>query len=168
MTNKSLFKSCFFSGRGLIALLLCAAAACSILIGTLPATAGKLAFFRPEAPPQVSSRTLTFEERVAYQRAIEEVYWRHRIWPKERPDPKPPLDSVMSAGAPENVSHKTIMRTRRRWSITGNGRLLPSSHRLEAPHDESHKAGRRAARTLCSARERPLCDRGVPRQTRAG
>ena len=32
----------------------------------------------------------------AYQRAIEEVYWRHRIWPKERPDPKPSLDAVMS------------------------------------------------------------------------
>jgi len=32
---------------------------------------------------------------VAYQRAIEEVYWRHRIWPKERPDPKPSLDTVM-------------------------------------------------------------------------
>ena len=30
----------------------------------------------------------TFAERVAYQRAIENVYWRHRIWPKERPDPK--------------------------------------------------------------------------------
>src|SRR5438045_3856763 len=40
--------------------------------------------------------TLTFSERVAYQRAIEEVYWRHRIWPKERPDPKPSLDAVMS------------------------------------------------------------------------
>src|SRR5262249_14268849 len=36
------------------------------------------------------------EERVFYQRAIEEVYWRHRIWPKERPDPKPSLDAVMS------------------------------------------------------------------------
>ena len=41
-------------------------------------------------------RTLTFAERVAYQRAIEDVYWRHRIWPKERPDPKPSLDVVMS------------------------------------------------------------------------
>src|SRR6266478_1513432 len=41
-------------------------------------------------------RTLTFAERVAYQRAIEEVYWRHRIWPKERPDPKPSLDAEMS------------------------------------------------------------------------
>src|SRR5438034_7959594 len=42
------------------------------------------------------SRTLSFAERVAYQRAIENVYWRHRIWPKERPDRKPSLDAVMS------------------------------------------------------------------------
>src|SRR5213592_279983 len=41
------------------------------------------------------SRTLSFAERVAYQRAIEEVYWRHRIWPKERPDRKPSLDELM-------------------------------------------------------------------------
>src|SRR5213075_1302232 len=41
-------------------------------------------------------RTITFAERVAYQRAIEEVYWRHRIWPKENPSPKPSLDAVMS------------------------------------------------------------------------
>jgi hypothetical protein len=33
---------------------------------------------------------------VSYQRDIEEVYWRHRIWPKERPDAKPSLDAVMS------------------------------------------------------------------------
>ena len=39
---------------------------------------------------------MTFEDRVAYQRLIEEIYWRHRIWPKERPDPKPSLDAVMS------------------------------------------------------------------------
>jgi hypothetical protein len=55
-----------------------------------------LAFFRSEAPTKVPQRTLTFPERVSYQRAIEEVYWRHRIWPKERPDPKPALDAVMS------------------------------------------------------------------------
>src|ERR1043166_728839 len=42
------------------------------------------------------SRTLTFADRVAYQRAIEEVYWRHRIWPTENAAPKPPLDAVMS------------------------------------------------------------------------
>src|SRR5262249_45916698 len=42
------------------------------------------------------SGSLSFAERVAYQRAIEDVYWRHRIWPKERPDRKPSLDAVMS------------------------------------------------------------------------
>src|SRR5207248_7584464 len=61
-----------------------------ILSGTL------LAFFYPEAPTKDAKRTLTLEERVSYQRAIEEIYWRHRIWPKERPDPKPSLDAVIS------------------------------------------------------------------------
>ena len=56
-----------------------------------------LAFFRAEAPNQTSQRALTFAERVAYQRAIEDVYWRHRIWPKENSKPKPSLDKVMSA-----------------------------------------------------------------------
>jgi hypothetical protein len=28
--------------------------------------------------------------------AIEDVYWRHRIWPKENPNPKPSLDAEMS------------------------------------------------------------------------
>src|SRR5947209_4483592 len=41
-------------------------------------------------------RTLTFADRVAYQRAIEEVYWQHRIWPKANAGAKPPLDKVMS------------------------------------------------------------------------
>jgi N-acetylneuraminic acid mutarotase len=43
-----------------------------------------------------NNRSLSFAERVAYQRAIEDVYWRHRIWPKQNPDPKPSLDAVMS------------------------------------------------------------------------
>src|SRR5437763_6183400 len=62
-----------------------------LLAGTLI-----IAVFRPEAKAKAAYRTLTFADRVAYQRAIEEVYWRHRIWPKERPEPKPSLDSVMS------------------------------------------------------------------------
>ena len=41
-------------------------------------------------------RAFSFVERVVFQRAIEDVYWRHRIWPKENPDPKPSLDAVMS------------------------------------------------------------------------
>jgi N-acetylneuraminic acid mutarotase len=73
-------------------LLLCAATVCFVLI---PIRSG-LAFLHPQGPANASQRTLTFEERVSYQRAIEDVYWRHRIWPKERPDPKPSLDAVMS------------------------------------------------------------------------
>jgi hypothetical protein len=82
-------KSTSQSARALFALLL-SSLACFAVTGTL------LALFRPEPAPNVSQRSLTFAERVAYQRAIEDVYWRHRIWPKERPEPKPSLDSVMS------------------------------------------------------------------------
>src|SRR5205823_9967691 len=92
MQRQSTSRSAFLNARALVALLFCAAA-CSILTGTL------LAFFRSEAPTNVSQRTLRFAERVAYQRVIEDVYWRHRIWPRgsgERPDPKPALDAVMS------------------------------------------------------------------------
>src|SRR5205809_891404 len=44
-------------------------------------------------------RTLSFADRVAYQRAIEEVYWQHRIWHRNggaNASPKPPLGKVMS------------------------------------------------------------------------
>ena len=47
-------------------------------------------------------RTFSFVDRVVFQRAIEDVYWRHRIWPKENPDPKPSLDAVMSQAQLEN------------------------------------------------------------------
>ncbi len=53
------------------------------------------------APVVRRERTLTFVDRVAYQRAIEEVYWRHRIWPKANAGLKPPLDRVMSHEAIE-------------------------------------------------------------------
>src|SRR5215813_13586560 len=51
---------------------------------------------RQRIQPARQARTLPFADRVAYQRAIEEVYWRHRIWPKENAKPKPSLDAVMS------------------------------------------------------------------------
>jgi N-acetylneuraminic acid mutarotase len=43
-----------------------------------------------------SQRTLTFEDRVAAQKAIEQVYWNHRIWPKANTGTKPPLAAVLS------------------------------------------------------------------------
>src|SRR5213596_2873845 len=93
MKKKRTTQSGFLNLRSSIALLFCAAAVCSIISGTL------LAFLRSETPTNITQRTLTLAERVSYQRAIEEVYWHHRIWPRnrgERPSPKPSLDAVMS------------------------------------------------------------------------
>jgi N-acetylneuraminic acid mutarotase len=113
----------------LITLLLCAAAGCSILAGTL------LAFLRPEAPSKVShpaAAGLTFAERVAYQRAIEDVYWRHRIWPKERPDPKPSLDAVMSQAQIERKVHDYLRKSQ---VLEDYWRRPISSQQLQAEMD---------------------------------
>src|SRR3984893_6076309 len=92
MKHKPTSQAGFFRSRALLALPICEAA-CSLVAGTL-------AFFRADGPAEPShppAASLTFTERVAYQRAIEEVYSRHRIWPKENAKPKPSLDEVMSA-----------------------------------------------------------------------
>jgi N-acetylneuraminic acid mutarotase len=60
------------------------------------ATALAVTFSISAAPEIAPDRTLTFAERVAYQRAIEEVYWRHRIWPTQNRGPKPSLDAMIS------------------------------------------------------------------------
>jgi N-acetylneuraminic acid mutarotase len=85
----SLDEAGFLHLRTCVAVFVCALVGCSVLSATL------LGFFSPQASLKISERTLSFAERVSYQRAIEDVYWRHRIWPKKRRDPKPPLDSVM-------------------------------------------------------------------------
>jgi len=93
MKKKSTSPPGFLNLRVSITLLFCTAAASSIL--TVPL----LGVFGSEGPAKAShpaAAGLTFEERVSYQRAIEEVYWRYRIWPKERADPKPSLDAVSS------------------------------------------------------------------------
>ena len=69
-------------------MLLWAAAACSLF--------GGAAVDSVHSTVRDTQRTLTFAERVAYQRAVEDVYWHHRTWPRERPDIKPSLDAVMS------------------------------------------------------------------------
>src|SRR6266581_9676533 len=53
---------------------------------------------------EASHRALSFEERVAAQKAIEEVFWRHRIWPKENPGPKPALEKVL----PDSVIRERV------------------------------------------------------------
>jgi Kelch motif len=87
----SIAEGAFFNPRALLVF----AIVCSIATGTL------VAFFHSDAPTKTShpaAAELTFAERVAYQRAIEEVYWRHRIWPKENSKPKPSLNELISQG----------------------------------------------------------------------
>src|SRR5258706_16346220 len=57
-----------------------------IAFGIAPAAADSRSFSHP----------LSFGDRIAAQKAIEQVYWNHRIWPKENPGPKPPLEAVLS------------------------------------------------------------------------
>ncbi len=65
---------------------------------TLGVLLGTFFAVRPSAAAQVE-RPPTLDDRVEAQRAIEGVYWRHRIWPKENPGPKPPLSEVVSDAA---------------------------------------------------------------------
>ncbi|KAA0245898.1 MAG: hypothetical protein DYG83_06750 [Candidatus Brocadia sp. AMX2] len=44
---------------------------------------------------KADSLGLSFEARVTCQRSIEEVYWKHTIWPEENTSPKPPLSEVI-------------------------------------------------------------------------
>src|SRR5436305_4644246 len=90
---RNLSEAGFFCQRALLSLLVCA------VLGCFAASGGLLAFFHPEVPTKSShpaAAGLTFVERVAYQRAIEQIYWHHRIWPKSNANAKPPLDTVMS------------------------------------------------------------------------
>ena len=49
--------------------------------------------------PELSQRALRLEDRIGYQRVIEGVYWRHRIWPHQNGRWKPNLEEVISEGA---------------------------------------------------------------------
>src|SRR5262245_15266301 len=81
------------------------------------ATGCNLAFSRSQTQEQLC-RTFTFAERVAYQYAIEEVYWRHRIWPKENPAPKPSLDTIASRRQIEQKVEDYL----RKWQLFENER----------------------------------------------
>ena len=118
-------------------MLVCAAAICSMIVtGTL------LAFWRSDASEKVSHPAgsgLTFAERVAYQRIIEEVYWRHRIWPKQRPDPKPPLDAVMSQA---QLQKKVEDYLRKSQALQNQWQRPLSAEQLQAAMDRMAKQTR--------------------------
>ena len=87
VTMKKKSNTRYVIARVVIALVLVSVGGYLILGGRL---------FASFSAGHVSNRTLSFADRVTYQRAIEEVFWRHRIWPKENSGPKPSLDAVIS------------------------------------------------------------------------
>ena len=125
MKTKLHSKSGFLGLRVLLILLLSVAAS-SIVAGTL------LAFLPPNVPAKVSNQALTLADRVAHQHAIEEVYWRYRIWPDERPDPKPPLDTVMSRAQLET---KVMNYLRNSQALEDYGQRRITAEQLQAEMD---------------------------------
>jgi N-acetylneuraminic acid mutarotase len=76
-----------------------------IFVLALIVTAGRpleicQAWNHPASPASNSAydgrHSLSFQARVRYQRALEEVYWKHRTWSDSKNAPKPELDQVLS------------------------------------------------------------------------
>jgi len=91
-----------------------------------------------------SSRSLSLDERIAAQKVIEEVYWRHRIWPKDNPGRKPSLDvvvpeSVLRAKVEDYLKKSNALETWWHRPITGD--------QLQAELDRMAR-GSRAPRVL--------------------
>lgn len=57
------------------------------------------------------NQPLSVSERLDCQRAIEEVYWRHRIWPEQNPGPKPSVDQLVSSETVQRKVDDTLRLT---------------------------------------------------------
>ncbi len=89
-----------------------------------------------------AARQLTFEERVAYQRAIEEVYWRGRIWPAANPQPKPALDAVMP---PSEIAAKVSDYLRKSQALEDHWQRPITGEQLQAEMDRMARETRQPA-----------------------
>ncbi len=81
-------------------------------------------FSRNQAAEKFSG-ALAFTERVGFQYAIEEVYWRHRIWPKDNSEPKPPLDAIVPRDRIEQkvadyLRKSQLVADHRHWPISAS------------------------------------------------
>src|SRR5436190_20297158 len=158
MKTKTHSQSGFLGSRALISFFVCANAACSLLAS----------FFGPATPANVLHRTLTFADRVAYQHAIEDVYWRHRIWPQERPDAKPSLDAVMSQA---QLEKKVADYLRNSEALEDYWQRSITAEQLQAEMDRmaQHTKQPEVLRELFEAPgERSLCHRGGDEITKTG
>ena len=77
---------------------------------------------------QKHSTPLALEDRVAFQRSIEQVYWNHRIWPKENKTLKPQLDAVLPE-ASLRAKVEDYLRSPTRWKPTGRDQFSRNNSR---------------------------------------
>ncbi|HEX4823961.1 MAG TPA: immunoglobulin domain-containing protein [Candidatus Polarisedimenticolaceae bacterium] len=71
------------------------------------------------AATTVSARELSLADRIAAQRAIEQVYQNHRIWPAENAGAKPPVtDEVVRARVEDYLLKSNALETRLHRPIT--------------------------------------------------
>ena len=65
--------------------------------GIRPALFAGMGNFREHSSDRMTyTRPLRIEERMQCMESIEHVYWKHRIWQKDNPAPKPPFSSVVN------------------------------------------------------------------------
>ena len=83
------------------------------------------------------ARTSSMADRVEAQRAIESVFWKHRLWPAENAGTKPALSTVMPDAALRVRVEEYLDRSR---VLSARGRAITTSM-LQAEMD------RMAART---------------------
>jgi hypothetical protein len=98
------------------------------------------------------ARRLSFEDRVAAQRAIEAVYHRHRLWPADNPQPKPALDEVLPEAALRAKVEDYLRQSRALELRAGTG---DHGGRVAAPNGTdgaADAAPRRARRVVGGAR----------------
>jgi N-acetylneuraminic acid mutarotase len=94
----------------------------------LPAAVG-LFLFAAGAAFAAPPRALSFEERVAAERAVHDVYWRARSWPEGNVSAKPPLRAVMSD---EDVRARVLDLLRKSNALATRYRRVPGSTVLGA------------------------------------
>jgi uncharacterized repeat protein (TIGR01451 family) len=114
-----------FSARALFVASLLLAVFC-VVFGLAPYA---LQLPGSNASAQQLTRTLSLAERVRYQRAVEEVYWRHTLWPKENAGLKPRLDEVVSLEVTRARVEDTLRRSdalARQWKSPVTGAQLQS------------------------------------------
>jgi N-acetylneuraminic acid mutarotase len=121
-----------FSKRGAIETIVCRAALALCVSGSVfelivPGTQSLAQ--APHLDGSQKSRVLTFADRVAYQYTIEEIYWRHRIWPKENAAPKPSLEEMMSR---EQIEQKVEKYLRDSQLLANHWQRPITSEQLQA------------------------------------